>query len=375
MFNDTLIPKDPNGLELMIDRDRYYRLRSFVQWLDETNRHWNLLFHRDLEAYIAYLEQEKGLAPRSVYAHISTIRGRYQELVSESQNSQQDQGKPLQLFGKTLKPLAPKTPGPGLTYESITEQAKRRDAWLAGITTETFKGLTGVRNTQAPSVNAPAVYWDLLASRVFSQIRQQAEPERIRLTGEQANELLNSPDTDTLIGTRDKALIALMLCTGIREAEAHALDVPDVHDGIGDGIPALHIPEKPGCTERLIPYGNMLAARDLVEDWLKAARFSNGPLFRGIYKGGSRIRPGRIGLRSIAMILSNYPVETDGEPLKVTSLMLRRTYARRLHEEGVRVSTIQQYLGLGSSDTTLDYIGLTEDDPQDFGPPSLYSGL
>lgn len=45
------------------------------------------------------------------------------------------------------------------------------------------------------------------------------------LTKEQADALLAAPGVDNLLGLRDTAVIAVMLCTGVREAEFSALQV------------------------------------------------------------------------------------------------------------------------------------------------------
>src|SRR5206468_2511290 len=53
------------------------------------------------------------------------------------------------------------------------------------------------------------------------QITHQDKPDSayFRLTIEQANRLMRLPGIDTTRGLRDTALIALMLCTGLREGE------------------------------------------------------------------------------------------------------------------------------------------------------------
>jgi len=350
--NRILIPDARDSLT-STNRNERHRLALFADWLDRTGRRYDNVRHADLEEYISYLELERTLAPSTVYAHILTIRSRYNELARRGTNQfcpPTPFKPPKQAMSGFGFPQAPR----GHTSAQISSPFPSHSSRL-------FSGQGGSM--------PPLVFWDTLTKGILAKVRQHDAPERIWLTIDQANTLLQSPDTDTLHGIRDAALIALMLSTGLRESEVRALDVPDVSHEMSDGLPALHVPEKPGCTERLIPYGDMLGARDLAYDWLDAAGITKGPLFRGIYKGGKGLRPGRISLRAIGMILASYPIDTDEGPLKVTSLILRRTYARLLYRAGVRVAAIQQYLGLGSSDTALDYIGLTNDDI----PPSLYS--
>ncbi len=48
------------------------RLRAFLEWRDKQN---SLPFVAQLKQYVGYLRDERGLAPRSVQAHINTIKG------------------------------------------------------------------------------------------------------------------------------------------------------------------------------------------------------------------------------------------------------------------------------------------------------------
>lgn len=54
-----------------------------------------------------------------------------------------------------------------------------------------------------------------------------------RLTREQAQELMEAPDTDTIRGARDQALLAVLLGGGLRRAEASRLTVEDIQQREG----------------------------------------------------------------------------------------------------------------------------------------------
>ena len=129
----------------------------------------------------------------------------------------------------------------------------------------------------------------------MKQITRQdtADSAHLRLTREQAEILLNAPGVDTLQSLRDTAIIALMLCTGIREAELSALDVKDIGQELGGEL-ALHVREGKGAKERLIPYGELDWCLAIVDKWLAAAGISSGPVFFGFYKGFKKHRLGRI---------------------------------------------------------------------------------
>lgn len=105
---------------------------------------------------------------------------------------------------------------------------------------------------------------DELITRVQNAIHSSTAPVKvtthqdrpdaahIHLTTEQANTLLSVPDVDTLRGLRDTAILALMLCMGLREAELCALDVDDLRQRLG-GTLALPVRVGKGAKERLSP--------------------------------------------------------------------------------------------------------------------------
>ena len=60
-----------------------------------------------------------------------------------------------------------------------------------------------------------------------------ADSQHRRLTADQANALMDTPGVATLGGLRDTAVVALSLCTGMREAELSALQVGDLRQRLG----------------------------------------------------------------------------------------------------------------------------------------------
>ena len=96
-----------------------------------------------------------------------------------------------------------------------------------------------------------------------------------------------------------------------------------------------------------------------------------GPVLRGLYKGGRRLRPGRLSVRAVQYILASYPIMVDGELVQVRPHDCRRTYARRLYEAGVDLVAIQQNLGHADIKTTLGYVGTLDADKR--RAPAIYS--
>ena len=85
------------------------------------------------------------------------------------------------------------------------------------------------------------------------------------LTEEQVERLLQAPDTDSLLGLRDRAMLELMYATGLRVSELVGLQLPNVN--MNQGV--LRVVGK-GNKERLVPLGEE-AARWL-SSYLDSAR-------------------------------------------------------------------------------------------------------
>lgn len=311
-------------------KDNLHRLARFAAWLDASGGHWlapNLAAYRDAL-------QDAGLQPASIAAHLSTIRGRYARLLK-------DNGTRAALYG-----LAPDD-APAADRKAFVDETLER-----------------LRNAIDPSTAPVVVIKHLDAD----------DGDRLRLTVEQANELLAAPGVDTLQALRDTALIAVMLCTGLREMEACGLDVADLRRAYGGAL-ALEVRRGKGAVQRLIPYGAMDWCLLYVDKWLALTGIEAGAVFRAFYKGGKRVRPTRLSVRAVQDILARYPLVVDGRAVQVNPHDLRRTYARRLYDAGTPILAIQQNLGHADHKTTEGYIGKLDagarKPPRLFRPPHL----
>ena len=61
-------------------------------------------------------------------------------------------------------------------------------------------------------------------------------------------------------------------------------------------------------------------------------------------------------VHTVQRVLACYPVTINGKAEAVTPHDLRRTYARRLYDDGVPLVAIQQNLGHADVKTTLGYL-------------------
>lgn len=300
------------------------RLGDFGDWLDATGRNWtapDLVIYRD--TLLA-----AGKAPSTVNAHLSTIRSRYETLLTDN----------TRLADLRQQAAA-----------YLEAHSLPRDP--ANIKASTDMLIESMRNTLNPKQTS--------AKEITVQDR--AAGDFIRLTQGQANRLIAAPGTGSLTGLRDTALMTLALCTGARAAELAALEVGDHKARTESGALALLIRDGKGGKQRLVPYGGLDFAVAIVETWLKHAGITSGPIFRGFFRGGHTVRKTALTTVAIEQIVAAYPVVIDGQSRTVKPHDLRRTYARLAYEAGMLPVAIQQNLGHASLDTTLIYIGELND--------------
>lgn len=306
------------------DKQTRSRMGMFAAWLATTRTDWK---SPDLAAYRDHLLAK--YSPASAAAHLSTIRGQYRRIISDNATRE------------GLYAMAPAEASPSDKKAFVDEVLIR------------------LENAINPS-----------HSKV-TQITHQERPDasQIRLSRKQAEWLLNTPGVDTLQGKRDTAIIALLLCTGIREAELVALNVEDLRQELGAEL-ALHVRQGKGCKERLVPYGDLDWCLVVVDAWLAAAGITEGAVLRG-YHEGFKVQRGRLSVRAVEYIIRSYPICNNGQKVTAAPHDLRRTYARRLYEAGTPMLAIQQNLGHASSRTTQGYIGAL--DASTRRPGEIYS--
>ena len=316
------------------DASTVSRLALFAAWLRTTSGN---PITPDLAAYRDYLLQGKrlnlegkrlpNLTGESAKTHLSTIRGQYRHLIETND------------FREYLYSVAP-------------------DGSPADRAAFVFEVTARLENNLRPSA--------ALVRTIKRQDVADAE-HGLRLTEAQANELLAAPGIASLKGLRDTALLALMLATGLREAEVVALDVADLRQRLNGSL-ALHVRKGKGFKARLVPYGQLEFTLAIADAWLQAAGIESGPVFRGFYKG-ARLRPNRLTTRAVNDVMGDYPQMIDGQLVKVRPHDLRRTYARLLHNAGMEMMSIRDNLGHADIQTTQRYIGMASSDKRQ--PPKM----
>lgn len=304
-------------------RARRSRLQRFCQWQLDVRDLWYL---PNLTAWRDHLLQVEKLEATTALAYLSTVRGAYHHLLRSNELRQW-------FYASLAEEMAP----------------ERKLALLTEFQTR-------LKNAVDPANARVAVI----------ERQDEADSDHLWLKPTQAAALVLAPGIDTLKGLRDTALIALLLATGIRAAEAVALEVADLRATFGSAV-ALRVRSGKGLKQRLVPYGAHDWGLTLTEAWLQRAGLSAGPVFVGLRKGDhfyldANQQPQRLSERSLEYALEAYPISIEGELRMVTPHDLRRTYARQLYLAGTDLTAIQQNMGHENQETTLHYIGRLDAD-------------
>ncbi|HEY3311203.1 MAG TPA: tyrosine-type recombinase/integrase [Anaerolineales bacterium] len=173
------------------------------------------------------------------------------------------------------------------------------------------------------------------------------------LSKEDAQTLINIPNTTTLKGLRDRALLAVMLGAGLRRSEVAALNFEHIQQRDGRWV-IVDLVGK-GNRVRSVPMPSW--AKAAVDGWTQAAAISGGRVFRAIHKGGyldgESITPQAVH-DAVKVYLAMMGINAAPHDL-------RRTFAKLARKGGSSLEQIQMSLGHASVITTERYLGMTQD--------------
>jgi integrase/recombinase XerC len=159
---------------------------------------------------------------------------------------------------------------------------------------------------------------------------------------EEMQELIEAPDTATVLGRRDRAIFEIIYGSGLRVSECVGLNVGDVdlHRG---WVKVLG----KGNKERAVPFGQL--AGKAIEDSLadRPSVEASTPLF-------VNFRGTRLTARSVARILAKHLVRMAATR-SISPHGLRHSFATHLLAAGADLRTIQELLGHARLSTTQRY--------------------
>ncbi len=176
------------------------------------------------------------------------------------------------------------------------------------------------------------------------------------LTIEQMIKFIETPEVDSVLGKRDRAMLELMYASGIRVSEMVNLNLQD----IDFANQTVRVKGK-GRKERIVPFGEH--AKRALQDYLgvrsellaEADEEQRDPLAVFMNYQGTRITT-----RSVGRMVDKY-VKICAEIHHISPHSLRHSFATHLLDAGADLRAIQELLGHARLSTTQQYTHVSVD--------------
>lgn len=281
-----------------------------------------------VEDYLRHLVVERGLSDNTVSAYRRDL-SRYVDFLAR----------------RGVRDLA------GVTRTEVS--AFRDELGARGLAPASVaRALVTVRNLHRFALAQGLVEVDVAAD-VTPGTRGRRLPKALSV--EQVEALLSAPDTSTVEGLRDRALLELLYGTGARVSEVCDLDVDDVTPVLDDPDLGLRLIGK-GDKERVVPLGRYAA--EAVEAWLVRGRPT---LARDVPALLLNSRGGRLSRQSAWGVIRRAGEAAGLQVEHLSPHSLRHSYATHLLDGGADVRVVQELLGHASVTTTQIYTLVTAD--------------
>lgn len=208
----------------------------------------------------------------------------------------------------------------------------------------------------------------LIAVRAFLKYMRKRgihslNPERIELakvaersldliTSAELDRLMKAPDTKTIQGLRDKAILELLFSTGLRISELTGLSIDDVDltrnefsvRGKGDKIRVVFLSEE---------------AKSAIKTYLAQRKDMHDAMFIQYGKNAKNAADLRLSPRAIQRMLKACATKA-GITRKVSPHVIRHSFATDLLQNGADLRSVQALLGHANIATTQVYTHVTD---------------
>lgn len=231
-------------------------------------------------------------------------------------------------------------------------KAALRDAGLAGATIA--RKLSVLRGMYRQFAKKKLVDWELAQDIIAVESPKVQKNTTPALNEKQASQLLHAPDSTTLKGLRDKALLHALFITACRVSAITRARVGHLEF---DGTEwFLNVTEKRGKKQRKI----LLEAARSIRDYLDAAGISHdkeGPLFRRLAKNGQTLVAESLTRSAIWRIVKKYCVLAGVPPDRLGERgigvhSLRKTALNNAIQNGAQLHEVRELAGHADVRTT-----------------------
>ncbi|MBM4166095.1 MAG: tyrosine recombinase XerC [Ignavibacteria bacterium] len=228
-----------------------------------------------------------------------------------------------------------------------------------------FLGYLFEQNFQKKSINRKlssvrSLFHYLLKEKIYTQnpalrISNAKKEKRLPsfLSEDEAEKLMDVPDTSSVAGSRDSAILELLYSTGIRRAELIGLNLSDV-DYIGNCVRVMGKRNK----QRIVPCGNIALKKLKHYCSIRQELFTEqttdddrDAIF--LSKNGKRFLPW-----TLTLLVKAY-IKQVSDVSKKSPHTLRHTFATHLLNRGADLRSVKEMLGHEQLSTTQIYTHLT----------------
>lgn len=279
----------------------------------------------DLEEYIRYLRIERGLADNTIESYKRDLN---QYLVYLEKNELTDWEK---IDRYTI-----------LSFMQELKETKKSSATVIRMVSSLRKFHQYLKQEQRSSVD-PMLHID-------TPKKAQHLPKVLSMT--EVEKLIETPNTNEVLGLRDRAILEVMYATGLRVTELTELKMDDLHLSLG-----LIQTIGKGDKERIIPIGDL--AIKWIENYLKYSRnklekpSKRSPYLFLNHHGRKLTRQGI--WKNLGALVKKAGIEKE-----VTPHTLRHSFATHLLENGADLRVVQELLGHSDISTTQIYTHITK---------------
>jgi tyrosine recombinase XerC len=195
-----------------------------------------------------------------------------------------------------------------------------------------------------------------LVSNPFEMLRTPKQDKKLPhfLSITEVDVLLKTPDSSTVMGLRDMAIMETLYSTGIRVSELVGLD-----EGSIDFIAGMIKVQGKGKKERLVPIGS--PAIKAINEYIDSKSMSKKQEEKSVSRSETLFLNkygGRLTARSVARSLDKY-LKVSGINLLTSPHTFRHSFATHLLDKGADLRSVQEMLGHSSLSTTQVYTHIT----------------